>query len=164
MKKKLLWVLVLLTVLFGAVNICSAKELTVKAERFYTEFCRMAQISYGSKFCTGSFERTGEGYIFKTVGGFTVKLYTKSPDIELRYAKIYFSVYDKTWDQIWSALLAFYLAADNNLDNLTQSEFEFLQNYIWDITLYLRQNVDFDQIQMYGGIDKGKLYFTAYGR
>ncbi len=164
MRKKFLWVLVLLTVLFGTVNICSAKELTVKAERFYTEYCRMAQIAYGSPFCATRLEQIGEGYNFKTVGGYTVKLYTSSPDKELQYAKIYFSIFDTDGDQLWAALLAFFLAADNNLENLTESEFQLLKNYVLDLSSNLRKSVYFDQIKMYGNIDKGKLYYTAFGR
>ena len=163
MKKKLLWVLVLLTVLLSAVSTCSAEELTIKADDFYTRFCYFSEYMYGSRFCSGSLEQIGDGYNFKTVGGYTIKLYTKSPDMNLQYAKIYFSLSDTTGDQLWIALMSFYMTADDNLD-LTESDFLFLQDYIVNISSNLRKVVYFDNIKMYGGTDKGKFYFTAFGR
>ena len=163
MRKKLLWVLVLLTALFGAVNICSAENLTLTGEEFHTKFCRVAKILYGSPFC-GELEETGEGFIFRTLGGYTIKLYTRSPELNLRYAKIYFSIVAVSGDQLWTALLSFFLAADNNLEYLSESQLEFLHDYIQNLLTYRGKIVYYDRIQIYGDIVERNMYFTAHGR
>ena len=164
MRKKLLWVLVLLTALFGAVNICSAEDLTLTGEEFYTKFCDIAKILYGSSFCRTRLEETGEGFIFQTRGRYTIKLYTKSPELNLRYAKIYFSIDAVDGDQLWTALLSFFLAADNSLENLTYSHLEFLHDYIQNLLTYRGKIVYYDRIQIYGDIVERSMYFTAHGR
>ena len=164
MRKKLLWVLVLLTVLLGAVNICSASDLSLTAEEFYSEYCRMAEIVYDSPFCATKLERTGEGFIFKTAGGYKVKLYTKSLELNLRYAKIYFSLVGVTGKQLWAGILPFFLAADNNLDNLTDAHLEFLEDYIMNLLSNRGKIVYFDRIQMYYDMENTNMYYTAFGR
>ena len=164
MKKKLLWVLVLLTALFGAVNICSAENLTLTGEEFYTKFCDIAEILYGSPFCRTRLEETGEGFIFQTRGRYTIKLYKRSTELNLRYAKIYFSIDAVDGDQLWTALLSFFLAADNNLEYLSESQLEFLHDYILNLLSYRGKIVYYDRIQIYGDIVERNMYFTAHGR
>ncbi len=65
--------------------------------------------------------------------------------------------------QLWTALLAFFLAADNNIF-LKEVEFQELMDYIENVSSNLGKTVVFDRIRMYGDTDRGKFYFTAHSR
>ncbi len=163
MKKKFLWVLVLLTALFGAVNICSARDLMINPDEFYTRFCYIASGTYESRFCSGSLKEHFGSYTFETVGGYTITLYSSSLKKDCQYAKIQFSLANTNSTQLWTALLAFFLAADNNIF-LDESQESVLMNYISNLSSNLGKTVAFDRINMYGGTSGRKYYFTAEGK
>lgn len=163
MSKKFLWVLVLLTALFGAVNICSARDLMINPDEFYTRFCYIANGAYEGRFCSGSLQEHYGAYTFETVGGYTITLYSTSLKKDCEYAKIHFSLAGTNGTQLWTALLAFFLAADNNIF-LDESQEEVLMDYIKNLSSNIGKTVTFDRIRIYGGTSGGKYYFTAEGK
>ena len=116
MKKKLLWVLVLLTVLFGAVNICSAKGkvkgLDTWPKRFYSIFCEYA----GSCF-RDMYSYPNEVYLyakycfeFKTLNGWTITINGSGEYDQALSAYLKVPV-DITKEELRTALIAFFRAS-----------------------------------------------------
>ena len=138
MKKKLLWVLVLLTVLLGAVSTCSAKgkikTLDTWPKRFYSKFCETAgtcfrdmrsypnEVYLYSKYC----------YEIKTLDGLTITLYA-SGDYTLMVSatlKVPVSISDS---QLRTALIAFIRASADCIfyPNSVYSDLEsFVDEYL----------------------------------
>ena len=163
MSKKFLWVLVLLTALFGAVNICSARDLMINPDEFYTRFCYIASGAYEGRFCSGSLKERYGSYTFETVGGYKVTLYSSSLKKDCQYAKIEFSLATTNSTQLWTALLAFFLGADNNIF-LDESQESVLMNYISNLSSNLGKTVAFDRINMSCRSSGGKYSCTAEGK
>jgi hypothetical protein len=116
MKKKLLWVLVLLTVLLGAVSTCSAKgrikKLDTWPKRFYSIFCEYAgscfrdmrtypnEVYLYAKYC----------FEFKTLNGWTITLKGSGEYDQMVSAHLKVPV-DITTEELRTALIAFFRAS-----------------------------------------------------